>query len=181
LLAPYLPQLTFVPGSKREADEVWLIAQLLTLLVVANGTPVMAAKVFGNALAMPVDGNVPFVDGRPFFGPSKTIRGILLSILATTAVAPLIALDWKVGALVAIAAMIGDLISSFLKRRLGLFASSRFVGLDQIPESLLPLFVCWFFLPLTIIDIALATVIFLVAALLFSRILFKLRVRDRPY
>jgi CDP-diglyceride synthetase len=160
---------------------MWLIAQLLALLTIANGTPVIAAKVFGDTLAWPVDGNVAFLDGRPFFGPSKTLRGVVLSILVTTAFAPLISLEWKIGALVALTAMIGDLLSSFLKRRLGLFASSQSIGLDQVPESLLPLLACRFLLPVTIFDVVLATVIFLVGALVLSRVLFKLHIRDRPY
>lgn len=160
---------------------MWLVAQLLALLTIANGTPVIAAKVFRNTLAGPVDGNVAFLDGRPIFGPSKTLRGVLLSILVTTAFAPLIGLEWEIGALVAFTAMIGDLLSSFLKRRLGLFASSQSIGLDQVPESLLPLLACRFLLPVTIFDVVLATVIFLVGALVLSRVLFKLHIRDRPY
>ena len=105
----------------------------------------------------------------------------MLSILVTSAFAPLVGLEWKVGALVASVAMIGDLFSSFLKRRMDLSASSQFVGLDQIPESLLPLLACRLLLPLTILDITLATLIFLVGALALSRLLFKLRIRDRPY
>ena len=111
-----------------------LIAKLLVLLTVANGTPVIAAKIFGNNSALPLDGNVTLSDGRPLFGSSKTLRGVLLSILLTTACAPLIGLDWKVGSVVALTAMIGDLFSSFVKRRLGMDNSSQFTGLDQIPE-----------------------------------------------
>jgi len=105
----------------------------------------------------------------------------MLSILVTTAFAPLIGLEWKVGALVASMAMIGDLFSSFLKRRLGLFASSQFSGLDQIPESLLPLISSRLLLPVTIVDIVLATLMFWIGAIALSRVLFKLRIRDRPY
>ena len=158
-----------------------LIAKLLVLLTVANGTPVIAAKLFGNNSALPLDGNVTLSDGRPLFGSSKTLRGVLLSILLTTACAPLIGLDWKVGSVVALTAMIGDLFSSFVKRRLGMDNSSQFTGLDQIPESLLPLLVCMFLLPLTALDVVIATVIFFVGALIVSRILFKLNIRERPY
>ena len=158
-----------------------LIAKLLVLLTVANGTPVIAAKILGNNSALPLDGNVTLSDGRPLFGSSKTLRGVLLSILLTTACAPLIGLDWKVGSVVALTAMIGDLFSSFVKRRLGLDNSSQFTGLDQIPESLLPLLVCMFLLPLTALDVVIATVIFFVGALIVSRILFKLNIRERPY
>ena len=138
-------------------------------------------KLLGKFLAFPIDGGATFADGNPLFGSSKTLRGLALSIVATTAVAPLIGLSWKVGALVALVAMLGDLFSSFLKRRMGLAPSCQAIGLDQIPESLLPLLACWFFLPLTIVDMIVATMIFFVGELLLSRVLFKLGIRNRPY
>jgi hypothetical protein len=82
---------------------------------------------------------------------------------------------------VALLAMAGDLLSSFLKRRRGLPPSSQALGLDQIPESLLPQFACIDPLGLTIADIVAGVVIFLVGELLLSRLLFKLKLRDRPY
>jgi hypothetical protein len=120
-------------------------------------------------------------DGRRLFGASKTSRGIVLSILATSASAPLIGLDWKVGAVVATTAMTGDLVSSFLKRRMSLPSSSRATGLDQIPESLIPLIACRMLLPLTILDIAAATIIFMIGELAISPLLFKLHIRNRPF
>src|SRR6266702_161898 len=81
-----------------------LIVQLLVLLTLANGTPVTAKKFLGSAFARPLDGGALFLDGRPLFGPSKTIRGIVLSILATSSCAPAIGLEWKVGALIGIMA-----------------------------------------------------------------------------
>jgi CDP-diglyceride synthetase len=158
-----------------------LVVQLLALVFVANGTPIVAKKILGKALASPLDGGALFIDGRPLLGASKTLRGVILSILATSASAPLIGLEWRVGALVAAAAMTGDLLSSFVKRRMGVAASSRAIGLDQIPESLLPLVACGLLLPLTILDIAVATVIFFVVELALSRIFFKLHIRDRPF
>lgn len=158
-----------------------LIFHLLVLLAVANGTPVAAKLVLGNAFARPLDGGALFVDGRPLFGPSKTIRGIAFAVLATSGAASLFGLGWKIGTLVGTVAMAIDLASSFLKRRMGLAPSSRAISLDQIPESLFPLLACRFLLPLTILDIGVATILFLVGALVLSRILFKLRLRDRPY
>jgi CDP-2,3-bis-(O-geranylgeranyl)-sn-glycerol synthase len=157
------------------------IAQLLTLLAVANGTPVIAARIFEKALAFPLDGNATFPDGRPLFGASKTLRGVVLSIVVTSAIAPLVGMRWWVGTLVAIMAMLGDLFSSFVKRRLGLAPSDKALGLDQIPESLLPLLACAFVLPLTILDVFIATLMFFVGALIFSPLLFKLGIRDRPH
>jgi hypothetical protein len=158
-----------------------LIAQLLTLLAVANGTPVIAAKLLGKEWATPLDGNATLSDGRPLFGSSKTIRGVILSVAITTACAPLVDLDWEVGFVVALAAMIGDLFSSFVKRRIGMSASSKFVGWDQIPESLFPLLACMALLPLTPLSVVIATFLFFVGALVLSRVFFKLNLRDRPY
>jgi len=158
-----------------------LTFQLLVLLAVANGTPVAAKLVLGKAFARPLDGGALFVDGRPLFGPSKTIRGIVTSVSATSGAAALIGLGWEVGALVGTVAMAGDLCSSFLKRRLGLAPSSMAIGLDQIPESLFPLLACRLLLPLTMLDIGVATILFFVGELVLSRILFKLHLRDRPY
>ncbi len=158
-----------------------LIVQLLVLLAVANGTPVAAKKILGDRWAWPLDGGMVLADGRPLFGPSKTIRGIVLAVLATSGVAALIGLGWKVGALVGAVAMASDLLSSFLKRRMGMPSSSMAFGLDHIPESLFPLLACRLLLPLSAADIAVAALVFLVGGLVLSPLLYKLNLRDRPH
>src|SRR5579883_646632 len=120
----------------------WTLLQLIVLLALANGTPVIAKWLLGDHLALPLDGGARFLDGRPLLGHSKTIRGVVLAIVVTSLGAALIGLSAAVGALVGVLAMAGDLLSSFVKRRLGLIASSRATGLDQIPEALLPLVAC---------------------------------------
>jgi CDP-diglyceride synthetase len=157
------------------------VAQLLVLLALANGSPVIAKRIFGKSCSWPLDGNIKFVDGRPLFGASKTVRGILIAIFITSACAPLVGLDLTIGFVVATTAMAGDLLASFLKRRLSLQPSSKAVGLDQIPESLFPLLACQQALSLTALDIVAGTAIFFVSEVLVSRILFRLHVRDRPY
>ena len=158
-----------------------LTAQLVALLAVANGTPVIAAKLFGKKGTIPLDGNATMPDGRPLFGSSKTLRGIILSLAITSMCAPLVGLPWVIGCIVAAAAMTGDLFSSFVKRRLGMSSSSKFTGLDQIPESLFPLLACMAFLPLTPLFVAIGTLLFFVGALFLSRVFFKLNIRDQPY
>jgi hypothetical protein len=157
------------------------LAQLLILIALANGSPVIAKRILGAACATPIDGNVRFVDGRPLLGASKTIRGVVVSLPVTALAAPLLGLEFAIGLRVAAAAMVGDLLSSFLKRRLGLAPSSRAIGLDQIPEALLPLLACASALSLTAIDIALGCAIFFLGEVLLSRLFFRLRLRDRPY
>ncbi len=77
--------------------------------------------------------------------------------------------------------MAGDLFSSFVKRRLGLPASERATGLDQVPESLLPALVCAYGLELEWLDVVIVTGIFFVGEIALSRLLYTLHVRARPY
>jgi len=161
--------------------QIFLILQLLILLAVANGTPVLAKTILGDRLARPLDGGTVFVDGRPLFGPAKTIRGIVLALLATPLAAALMGLPWRLGALVAALAIAGDLFSSFVKRRLGLPSSSMAIGLDQIPESLFPLLAARLFVPVSFLDVIVGVAIFFAGEIVLSRILFHLNLRDRPY
>jgi hypothetical protein len=115
-----------------------LLLRLLILLVVANGSAVSAKKLLGVAFGRPLDGGALFVDRQPIFGPSKTIRGVVVSVSATSICAALMGLGWEVGTLISTLAMAGDLFSSFVKRRLHRASSSMAIGLDHIPESLFP-------------------------------------------
>ncbi|MGB5275973.1 MAG: CDP-archaeol synthase [Gammaproteobacteria bacterium] len=158
-----------------------LILKLLILVTVANGTPVIIKKLLGQHLELALDGGLNFFDGRRLFGPSKTVRGVVSAILATTLCAMLMELEWYIGTVIGSASIAGDLFSSFIKRRLNMPPSSMALGLDQVPESLLPLVVVQSLLPLTVMDIAAVVVIFSIGQLVLSRILYKLNIRDRPY
>jgi CDP-2,3-bis-(O-geranylgeranyl)-sn-glycerol synthase len=161
--------------------QVLLLLQLLILLTVANGAPVAAKKLLREKLSQPLDAGALFFDGRPVFGPTKTIRGIVASVLATTICSTLLGLGWNVGVVIATVAMAGDLLSSFVKRRLDLASSSMAIGLDHIPESLFPLLASRLLLPLSILDVVAGTTIFVVGALILSPLLFKLKLRDEPH
>ena len=77
--------------------------------------------------------------------------------------------------------MAGDLFSSFLKRRLRFVSGARATGLDQLPESVLPLLACGSVLSLTILDGLVVTGLFLIGEIVLSPLLFKIHLRDRPY
>jgi CDP-2,3-bis-(O-geranylgeranyl)-sn-glycerol synthase len=161
--------------------QVLIVLELLVLLTVANGVPVIAKRFLGDRFAWPLDGNARFIDGRPLFGPSKTIRGLVLAVVASGAFAPLLGLTVTTGVLVGAGAMAGDLLSSFTKRRLDFKPSSRATGLDQIPESLIPALLCRQELGLGAVDIVAVVAIFFVGEIVLSRLLFRMRIRDRPY
>ena len=153
----------------------------LLLLAAANSAPVLAKKFFGQSLTYPLDGGFAFIDGRPIFGPSKTIRGLVFAAAASALCAVALGFAWTTGLLMGLAAMAGDLISSFIKRRMGLPPSSMALALDQIPESLLPALVSTNLMALTAGDVVLVVVLFFVGELVLSRLLFRVHLRDQPY
>src|SRR6516225_8111296 len=157
------------------------IVEFLLLLAIANGTPVVIKRLLGDFLAHPLDGGRTFVDGRPLFGSSKTIRGVATSMVATAAFAPVFGVTLTTGLVIALGAMGGDLLSSFLKRRMGYASSSRALGVDQIPESLLPAVICKNLLGLSLADIVFVVAIFFLGEIVMSRILFRLHIREQPY
>src|ERR1700693_2987426 len=141
------------------------ILQILVLLTFANGTPIVAKTIFGSRFALPLDAGIIFFDGRPLFGASKTMRGIVVSTLTPSAIAPFIGLDLTIGAIVASSAMAGGLFSSFVKRRLNFSPSRPALGLAPAAESLFPMLACRDALSLTIADIALGVGIFFIGEL----------------
>jgi CDP-2,3-bis-(O-geranylgeranyl)-sn-glycerol synthase len=155
--------------------------RILLLLGLANLVPILTARVLGRWFAVPLDGGLILPDGRPLFGPGKTLRGVLASILCTAGAASLLAMDAALGAALGAGAMGGDLLASFCKRRLGLTAHARAVGLDQIPEVLLPLLLLRPWLSLQWREVGIVVVVFVLLDVLVSRVLFALRIRKRPY
>lgn len=148
---------------------IWLVSHLVLLLVIANGTPALLGLLLGSRWNRPLDNHRLFADKRPLLGPSKTLRGLIGALLVTALLAPLLQLSALEGASFALLAMLGDLCSSFIKRRLG-FASSRSVPLlDQLPESILPLWGMQTVLGASVSEIALAVCTFIVIDLLLSR------------
>ncbi len=155
--------------------------KLLVLLMVANGVPILISKALGERLAVPIDGGVRFIDGRPLFGSSKTWRGFISAIPVTGLAAWGVELPFELGVWIGASAMLGDLFSSFLKRRLGVPVSGMAFGLDQLPESLFPLLAVRVELGLELIQIAGLVAGFVFLELAVSRILFQLRIREQPY
>jgi CDP-2,3-bis-(O-geranylgeranyl)-sn-glycerol synthase len=112
------------------------IITLLTLVLLANGLP----AIIGLALrpGRPIDAGRAGPDGRPLLGVSKTWRGLAAALAITPLAGVALGVDWRLGLMIAVGAMIGDLCASFLKRRLGARSGTSMPLLDTVPESLLP-------------------------------------------
>ncbi len=155
--------------------------KLLLLLVIVNGAPICARFIFGNRSNFPVDFGIRLPDTYPLFGESKTWRGVITAIMAGMIMAPLLGFSLEVGFIVGSVSMLGDLFSSFLKRRLGMVPSSMALGLDQIPESLFPLLAVSQKLHLSWLQILSLVLLFFIIELSLSRLLYRLKIRKRPY
>jgi len=154
----------------------------LLLILVANSTPILIRHFPAiEKFSYPLDCRLRFVDGGRLLGDTKTWRGVLAAVLATMFCSVLIQTGWLTGVLVAGIAMLGDSLSSFIKRRLGMAPSAKAFGLDQVPESLLPLIYLHFLWQLGWFEIGGLVLIFLILDIVLSRILFRLHIRNRPY
>lgn len=148
---------------------------LFVLLLVANGSPLVMSMLLRRDWQLPLDGGLRLHDGKRLFGSSKTIPGLAVAVVTTTLSAMLIGPGVWIGFVIGAFAMLGDLFSSFIKRRLGLAAGDCAKGLDQIPESLFPLLVCKPLLGLSWTQIFLLTAAFFFVNLLVSRIMRRTR------
>jgi hypothetical protein len=154
---------------------------LLLLIVMANGAPILLDDLLGRRWDWPLDGSLRFFDGRRLLGPSATVRGLAGALVLTTSAAMLFGFGVRTGVLIGLFAMVGDALSCFVKRRLGLEPGERAIGLDQVPESLLPLLAVMKDQGLDLWDVALLVLAFTLFSLIVSRILFRLELRKKPY
>ena len=157
------------------------LLQLLALIIIANGAPIVISVLLKDVFNTAIDFGHKLPDNNPIFGDSKTWRGIIAACILTAAIAWLMGYSPQTGLLVAVYAVLGDLTSSFIKRRLGMPASSMAPLLDQIPESLFPALMLAEAFNLDILSIIQLVLIFIIIELLLSRVLYKWGVRKRPY
>jgi CDP-2,3-bis-(O-geranylgeranyl)-sn-glycerol synthase len=155
--------------------------QLLLLIIIANAAPILVRLLLKDRFNLAVDFGQKMLDQHRIFGSSKTWRGILASIVATSAVAWLLGYAAKTGLLIAVYAALGDLVSSFIKRRLAMVPSSKAPFLDQVPESFFPAVMMREEFDLDPVATIFLVLIFVIFDLSVSRILFKWGVRKRPY
>ncbi len=155
--------------------------ELLVLVIVANSAPVLARHVCGARFATPIDGGRVLRDGRPVLGRSKTWRGLVAGVLATAALAPLLGVRFELGLATGALALAGDLLASFVKRRRGYAPSARAPLLDTQPEVLLPAAVLRSAYDLSWLEVAAAALGFHLIVRLSSPLLYRLRLRRRPW
>ena len=148
----------------------------------ANATPVVLGR------GPPLDGGRCLGDGRRIFGDGKTIRGfvagigagIVIGVLQGVAKGPLLHY-LSLGFLLALGALLGDLMGSFIKRRLGIERGGVLPGLDQLGFVIIALLLAS---PVEVPSWQEIVAIFLITPALHlatNFIGYKLKLKNRPY
>ncbi|HET7404714.1 MAG TPA: CDP-2,3-bis-(O-geranylgeranyl)-sn-glycerol synthase [Candidatus Bathyarchaeia archaeon] len=124
---------------------------------VANAAPL----VLGGGRTL--DGGRKLSDGQPIFGSHKTIRGVLAGVIAGSLVGlGESLLDSRLfvgGFMIALGAVLGDLLGAFLKRRLRVEPGRAFPILDQLDFILGSILLGYSFFPIPWISIVLVVVV----------------------
>ena len=157
------------------------IITLLFLILIANGAPIIFSYLFAKKMSVPVDFGFTLKDQQPVFGRSKTWRGLIASVLITGSVAILIGKEFSFGVLIASLAMTGDLLSSFIKRRLKKAPSSKMLILDQLPESAFPALLMFSLSHIDLMQVMAIVSGFIIIDIVLSSLLFRLGIRKHPY
>ena len=85
------------------------------------------------------------------------------------------------GFLLAIGAMFGDLIESFIKRRLNILPGQRFIPWDQLDFVIGALILSYFIVPLSFIDIILILIISFILHIIFNHLGYYLKVNKNKW
>jgi CDP-2,3-bis-(O-geranylgeranyl)-sn-glycerol synthase len=110
----------------------------LLLVIMANLAPWLAGRLLRDRWAAPLDGGLVLADGERLLGAHKTWRGAVAGIVTCAAVAAGLGHGWRLGVAFGLLSLVGDAVSSGVKRRLRQRPGTEVPGLDQLPEALLP-------------------------------------------
>ena len=154
---------------------------LILILVCANGAPIIARKLLSSRFDAPLDGNLVLWDGQRLLGSSKTIRGVVAATLASTTIFMFLDMPVLTGFFFGLSAMLGDSLSSFVKRRARLNPGDSVPWLDQIPEALLPVLLVRASLELDWLQVVVVVIGFALVNMVISPITYWLNIRRRPH
>jgi CDP-diglyceride synthetase len=149
--------------------------KLLLILITANGVPIILRYGLRNTFSYPVDGGLLLADGYPLFGYAKTWRGIFSGITTASIITILFGFPLLFGITFSLLSLLGDLLSSFIKRRLKRPPSTPCIGIDQLPEALLPLIVGTYWLDYQIDTVLIVTLSFFIVNLFIPTLISLLR------
>lgn len=151
---------------------------------VANATP----TIFGGG--KPIDLGKKFIDGKRIFGDHKTIRGLISGIICGILTGPLLYLlqlepnlyhSTIKALLLSIGTHIGDLLGSFIKRRLNLKPGASAPILDQLGFLVCALLITYPLYPTDTTTIIILITLTLILHPLTNLIAYLAKIKETPY
>jgi len=153
----------------------------------ANAVPV----IFGGG--RPIDSGRKFLDEKPIFGAHKTFRGFFAGLLIGTLVGalqsvigefsstPLFGYSLLLGFTTSLGAVLGDLLESFIKRRLNLSPGALLPIVDQLDFVVGALLFSFFVSPPSLTTVLLVIIVTPPIHLLTNFIAYLLGVKKTPW
>ncbi|HVO46649.1 MAG TPA: CDP-archaeol synthase [Steroidobacteraceae bacterium] len=142
---------------------------VLSMLIVANSAAWIAGRFPSARAPRALDFGLIAWDGERLLGSHKSWRGLMAGSLASCIAGWLCSLDAWVAAGFGALSLLGDALSSAIKRRLRRPPGTDVPLLDQVPEALLPILLLWPWLALTWSEVAVIIAAFTVLDLLCTR------------
>ena len=141
---------------------------------IANATPVALGG------GPPLDGGEKWLDGKPFLGSHKTLRGCIVGVLAGLLVGTLQG-NPLVGLMQGLGAILGDLISSFLKRRWDLAPGASAPLLDQLDFIVVAIILSQPFTRATFTEMAIIILVTIPIHYLSNYLSWMLKMKEHPW
>ncbi|RLE83254.1 MAG: CDP-2,3-bis-(O-geranylgeranyl)-sn-glycerol synthase [Thermoprotei archaeon] len=177
----------------------FLVLQMVAVAIpayVANAVPVIVAKILKKRT--PIDMGKNFVDGRRILGDGKSIEGFIAGVLAGASTyypAKVVfeALYLKYLSeivfnsfffiVTSIAALTGDMLGSFIKRRLGIPRGAPLPLVDQLSFIIIALIADYLIFKINIFSLEALLLVILTYAFhkLFNFLAFKLGLKNVPW
>ncbi len=162
--------------------------------LVGNAAPLVSRNLLRGKKLTPIDGGRRLKDGQHIFGENKSWEGFIAGVVSGLLIGLLYFLLFNnalwivIGFLMGLGAMIGDLLNSFVKRRLKIKPGEPFIPWDQLSF----LYIAFLFIypleiinvsapKITLVDLAIATYLVLILHPLTNLIAYWLRLKDRPW
>ena len=128
----------------------------------------------------PLDGGEKWLDGKPFLGSHKTLRGSIVGILTGTLIG-LLQGSLMVGLTQGTGAILGDLISSFLKRRWDIAPGESFPFLDQLDFIFIAIILSQYFTRASLQDMIIILIVTIPIHYFMNYLSWLIKMKEHPW
>jgi CDP-2,3-bis-(O-geranylgeranyl)-sn-glycerol synthase len=153
---------------------------------------------FANSLPVLAKGKIPldggnYLNKHRILGDGKTFEGTFLGVCGGICIGLLLIIAQNFGInvqykmtldlaiILPILSIFGDILGSFIKRRIGVNRGDPILFLDQLDFIILPLFVLWMKYKFSLVSIFVVLLITLIIHIVMNKIAYVLKLKDKPW